>query len=108
MNKMNLIELVKNNYSPVEFVGLDSSDVEILAISLLCEKIWNIDMETSRFFMYYKHLYNEIGVSSYVVFLNEHILYIEIVDNHIICAITENDNIVKRIKYIKESRRNNE
>ena len=105
MDKKDFIELVKNNYSDVDFVGLESSNVEILAITFLCEKIWDINMEKATFFIYYKYLDNEIGIGSYIVFLNDEILYIEIVDDDILCAITDYNSLVKNVKYIiKESR----
>lgn len=105
MNKKEFFELVENNYSYVEYDGeLSSSNVKELAIYLLCEKIWNINMETTSFFMYYKYLDNVIGIGSYVVFLNDKILYIEIVDDDIMCVTTDYDDIVKNVKYIiKES-----
>lgn len=107
MSKKDFIKLVKENYSYVEIDDeMNSSDVEILYICLLCEKIHNIKIETSSFFdMYFKYVDNEIGICSYVVFINDRMLYIEIVNGMVVNIIHDDESIIKNVNYIiKESR----
>lgn len=107
MNIKEFGKLVRYNYSFVKLDDeLNSSDVEILYICLLCEKMYNINIETAcAFNIYFKYLDNEVGISSYVVIYKNNILLIEIVDGVVVNIISEYDSIVKNVTHnIKESR----
>jgi len=104
MNEKVFIKMIESNYNIIDLDDeLNKSDVEIMYICLLCEKMYGISIETSSFFdIYYKYINNEVGISSYVIFINDNILYVEIVNGEVICTTSDYDTIIKNVNYVIE------